>query len=49
MREIIFTDKDPDYIYFWNVTFKVKKNPNYTGKHFLARNIVFVSDIFAKH
>ena len=26
-----------NYIYFWNVTFKVKRNPNYTGNHFLAR------------
>ena len=25
-----------NYIYFWNVTFKVKKNPNYTGNHHLA-------------
>ena len=25
-----------NYIYFWNVTFKVKKNPNYTGNHYLA-------------
>ena len=26
-----------NYIYFWNVTFKVTKNPTYTGNHFLAR------------
>ena len=26
-----------NYIYFWNVTFKVERNPNYTGNHFLAR------------
>ena len=26
-----------NYIYFWNVTFKVKRNPNYTGNHYLAR------------
>jgi len=25
-----------NYIYFWNVTFKVKKNPTYTGNHYLA-------------
>ena len=25
-----------NYIYFWNVTFKVKRNPNYTGNHYLA-------------
>jgi len=25
-----------NYIYFWNVTFKVTKNPIYTGNHFLA-------------
>ena len=26
-----------NYIYFWNVTFNVEKNPAYTGNHFLAR------------
>ena len=25
-----------NYIYFWNVTFKVERNPNYTGNHTLA-------------
>ena len=25
-----------NYIYFWNVTFKVTKNPTYTGNHYLA-------------
>ena len=26
-----------EYIHFLNVTFKVKKNPTYTGNHFMAR------------
>ena len=25
-----------EYIHFLNVTFKVKRNPNYTGNHYLA-------------
>jgi hypothetical protein len=25
-----------NYIYFWNVTFKVERSPSYTGSHYLA-------------
>tara|TARA_Y100000034_G_scaffold8760_1_gene9432 strand:+ start:117 stop:407 length:291 start_codon:yes stop_codon:yes gene_type:complete len=35
MRERVMRDTE-NYIYFWNVTYKVKKNPNYTGNHYLA-------------
>ena len=34
-RRLIMRDKE--YIHFLNVTFKVEKNPNYTGNHCLAK------------
>ena len=36
MREKIMRDTE-NYIYFLNATFKVEKNPTYTGNHELAR------------
>ena len=45
MRERVMRDTE-NYIYFLNATFKVEKNPTYTGNHELARTSRIMGNTF---